>query len=908
MIGSYLYTIIISPIELLVEVLFVVFYKAFDNYGLAIAGISIFVSLFTLPLYTIAERIQKKERDQRKAMDAGIRRIKTVFYGDERYLILSTYYRQNHYHPVYALRSSISLLIQIPFFIAAYHFLSHLTQLQGEGFFILRDLGVSDSLVQFGSVTINVLPILMTAINIISGLLYTKGYPLRDKVQLFSMAGLFLVLLYNSPAGLVYYWTLNNLFSLAKNVVLRFRNPLKVLFIGVTSVSFGAVLALMIMKPEMPLVKKVILVSILAFICLIPLLGKIFSRILEYRYVQLMKNGKLTFQLFLASSILLWLLHGLLIPSNLIGASPIEFSNIGSVANPLSHLVYPSLLFMGLWVVWPSMIFFLSKPKIKVFMSIFLFLVSTSSLLNFFGFSGEYGTLNPILVFDNPDLLKANLFQSSIPILLSLCCVVCVDVIIKFGHSKTLVLLSILLVVTTGLSASIGIHRISMSYDDHVQNLETYDAGVSDRLTPIIALSKEGKNVVVLFLDRAISSFLPIIFHEFPHLEKQFSGFVYYPNTVSFGGHTVTGAPPILGGYEYTPDEMNNRKSEALVDKHNEATLVLPRLFSQSGFEVTVLDPPLPNYKWSDDFSAFLPYPEIKVSSTKGRYSEYYSSQHMDEVNIDESLVSELIRKKAPMYSFLRSCFPLLRGILYDEGKYFLMLDKIQVPDLFIDSYSVLHYLPELTTFSGMSNSYVFLANDTAHTPIFLQSPEYIPVGNPSDVSNPLQKLDGYNEMDQMHYHANVAALLQIGKWLEYLKTNGVYDNTRVVIVADHGSAIHTPIFKDFTSYNEVLGYYNPLFLVKDFYANEEFSRNMNFMTNADAALYALHDIIKDPTNPFTGKKMNDQVQKMLVNVYETPFEPGSIKGSMFEIDKSKSFSVKDSIFIEENWKQISIQ
>ena len=275
--GSFIYSIVVAPIELLVEILFVFSYKAFDNVGVAIAAISLLVSFFTLPLYYIADKIQKKERDQRTALEPGIKRIKKAFKGDEQYMILSTFYRQNYYHPAYALRSSLGLLIQIPFFIAAYHFLSHLPQLQGERFLFINDLGQSDGLLKIGSLQIHLLPIIMTIINIGSGIIYTKGFPLRDKLQLYGMAGLFLVLLYNSPAGLVYYWILNNIFSLVKNLFYKLKNPLKLLYLLVASGGVVLVAILLTMKPDMPLVKKLILVSGVLVIGLIPLISKVFN-------------------------------------------------------------------------------------------------------------------------------------------------------------------------------------------------------------------------------------------------------------------------------------------------------------------------------------------------------------------------------------------------------------------------------------------------------------------------------------------------------------------------------------------------------------------------------------------------------------------------------------------------------
>ena len=48
----------------------------------------------------------------------------------------------------------------------------------------LRNMGAPDQMLTIGSITLNVLPILMTIINIISSEIYTKGAPLKDKLML----------------------------------------------------------------------------------------------------------------------------------------------------------------------------------------------------------------------------------------------------------------------------------------------------------------------------------------------------------------------------------------------------------------------------------------------------------------------------------------------------------------------------------------------------------------------------------------------------------------------------------------------------------------------------------------------------------------------------------------------------
>ncbi|MBR4768180.1 MAG: YidC/Oxa1 family membrane protein insertase, partial [Lachnospiraceae bacterium] len=225
---TILYTIFIRPLELLFEIIYVVADRIIQNPGLSIIALSLAVSFLVLPLYRRADKMQQEERDIEEKLDRGVRHIRETFSGDERFLMLSTYYRQNGYKPYYVLKSSVSLLLQIPFFIAAYRFLSGLALLKGASFGPIADLGAPDGMLRIGSLSVNLLPILMTAVNVISGMIYTKGMSLKNKIQLYGMAAVFLVLLYRSPAGLVFYWTLNNLFSLVKNLFYKLKDPGKV--------------------------------------------------------------------------------------------------------------------------------------------------------------------------------------------------------------------------------------------------------------------------------------------------------------------------------------------------------------------------------------------------------------------------------------------------------------------------------------------------------------------------------------------------------------------------------------------------------------------------------------------------------------------------------------------------------
>ena len=211
---SALYQLLIGPLELLFDILYALSFRILANEGLSIIVLSLGMNFLVLPLYRQADAMQAEERELEQRLQPWVKHIKKTFSGEERFMMLQTYYRQNNYKPAYALKGSLSLLLEIPFFIAAYRFLSGLQMLQGVSFGPIRDLGAPDGLL-FG---VNLLPILMTAFNFVSGAIYTRGMPLKSKLQLYGMALIFLFFLYDSPAGLVFYWTLNNVFSLVKNI------------------------------------------------------------------------------------------------------------------------------------------------------------------------------------------------------------------------------------------------------------------------------------------------------------------------------------------------------------------------------------------------------------------------------------------------------------------------------------------------------------------------------------------------------------------------------------------------------------------------------------------------------------------------------------------------------------------
>ncbi len=219
-----IYLVFIYPIEFIIKTILETAYNFTGNYGFSLIILSICISLILLPFYRFTEYLQNRERKVRNKMQSQIDDLKSVYKGYEQHLYLKALYRQNNYHPLLALQASLGLLIQLPFFIAAYHFISGYELLNGVVFWIFRDLGNPDGLIETAGMNINIMPAVMIFFNLSGAYYYGKNLSSNEKYQMYFVALLFFILLYNSPAGLLIYWTCNNIFSFIKYIIIHFMN------------------------------------------------------------------------------------------------------------------------------------------------------------------------------------------------------------------------------------------------------------------------------------------------------------------------------------------------------------------------------------------------------------------------------------------------------------------------------------------------------------------------------------------------------------------------------------------------------------------------------------------------------------------------------------------------------------
>ena len=206
------------------------------------------------------------------------------------------------------------------------------------------------------------------------------------------------------------------------------------------------------------------------------------------------------------------------------------------------------------------------------------------------------------------------------------------------------------------------------------------------------------------------------------------------------------------------------------------------------------------------------------------------------------------------------------------------------------------------------------MVNNATHEPMLLQEPDYVPqmrVNNTEYGKEYTERftVDGKTlrveeDMQLIHYHINMAAMLQLGEWFDYMRENDVYDNTRIIIVSDHGTDTYQRddlILED--GFDIERNY--ALLMVKDF-NSVGFETSEEFMTCADVPILATENVIKEPMNPFTGKRLGNEnkiadEQYVIISIDHDIYVNN---GTQFL--PAKWYAVKNDMRKPENWRLVA--
>ena len=184
-------------------------HKVTGNYGIDIIIISILIKIIFLPLTQISFKSMKEMQRVQPEMN----RLKEQYKNDKARLQqeIMLLYKRRKINPM---SGCLPMLIQIPVFIALYNALQNGIEMRHAPFFLwIRDLSAKDP--------IYVTPIIMGATMFMQQKMTpTAGDPAQAKMFLL-MPVMFTFLFLSFPSGLVLYWLINNVLSIAHQYYLN---------------------------------------------------------------------------------------------------------------------------------------------------------------------------------------------------------------------------------------------------------------------------------------------------------------------------------------------------------------------------------------------------------------------------------------------------------------------------------------------------------------------------------------------------------------------------------------------------------------------------------------------------------------------------------------------------------------
>ena len=415
-----------------------------------------------------------------------------------------------------------------------------------------------------------------------------------------------------------------------------------------------------------------------------------------------------------------------------------------------STIIYASLLLL--------------KAKYKVYAVRILFFIGLFAWISAVFFPWGYGELDG-LAYPMPINIDGYLHLLILSALLVWCCA------IGFKHIDRL-LLSIALVVFLCQSTSFVI------------NLFTIDNKLSATSTKnLTEFSQNNKNVIIILLDMYQSNvFQEILDKNYFDNAVDFDGFKYFRNAVSAFPVTVASVPQILTGVSFD----NSMTHSEYIEKTFKESSLFKHAY-ESGFSIAAKP---------------LLYNELLID---GSFNKESGSRDV--------LFKPLLLDLSKLFdaSFFVDLPFLLKNIVYRDGEWFIqniaasylssknnsnqdgnrsskVVDIKFVDDFIIDSNAV----NEKSTFKF----YHLFGN---HPPLDL---------NESIMYEPMD----FNLQNSIRQ--GVGSMKLAVKLLARLKTLGVYDNSMIFIIADHGSGVET---KSISGVSGWLARGVPLILAKNY-------------------------------------------------------------------------------------------
>jgi hypothetical protein len=343
----------------------------------------------------------------------------------------------------------------------------------------------------------------------------------------------------------------------------------------------------------------------------------------------------------------------------------------------------------------------------------------------------------------------------------------------------------------------------------------------------LLEFSDSKPNIVLIVLDAGAGYLIAPLMEEGDRA-KRFDGFVHYRNTLSIGSHTMPSAGSLIGGEHYFPDRVNTRNDATIHENVVAAYRWLLGELERHGFETMVVDP------------AFAKCEELR------EVGRCRTSQRFKKVVEAESPVEglEVFDGRTILYFAAFKALPYsLKPWLYRSDAWAEALDSdTQLAASINARYYESRFLDALPQMShvdrGGPSHFLHIWNAALISPFSLDQECNVLLHQPKGLYAQPARVD-----------ATRCALDATARWFEWMIENDVYDNTKIIVVSDHGADHYGERWRT--------GAARPILFVKDFDQRGKIASSEILMQNSDtpalicAAVGGCEGIGPDPSaNP----------------------------------------------------------
>jgi YidC/Oxa1 family membrane protein insertase len=843
-----LFNIFILPIEWLMKTILEGVFALTNNYVISLIILSIGINILILPLHYLAEHLKYQHTKIIGNLQLEIDVLKDSYSGQQKHYYLQTLYKIYNYHPLSGVKASLGLLFQIPFFFAAFHLIGNYPAFEGVSFGFIDDLSKPDNLL-LGQ---NLLPVLMTLINLFSTYFYVRNISRSDKYQLWGLSAIFLILLYFESAALLLYWTMSNIFSLGKNWM---ESKLDVAKFRQMSVNFF-LLPIQWVKQN----------KIFNFI----------SRDLFFQAITLCFGAIFIYQ-----------------------AIPMAASDTGMYAASYGWVVINLVTFFVVSVATTLLIYYFLPKKLQSLVVILTTFAAFVVLFNAFIVPFEMEQLRSLTMpFTrlSRDIHHLITFEVKLLKLLQMTFfLVCWFFIFRKikGVVWIILLLSNLFLTLQAISIGINPKEFNVMSKD---NLEIS----TEQAKNFYAFSNESNTIVIMF-DGFQGNMFSDILTKYPGIKQKLSGFTYYPNTLSHGAATWLSMSAVVGGEEFQTQLMHKQVDYKKYKTEYQQSYYIPKIASRLhvlsmakkyNHSYSIYSPAYANCNLFDAFSDEMICSRQVITDNRIRLSK----------DDKTSSVYENSNFKVAKFFLKVSIVLSIPNVIKERVARFLKGNDLvsQMYDYNLQEYSQLSNMTNFSNLGSDKKTLKYIDNNLTHVSWMVDE----------KCNLRMEVFEGYQGL----FNSAFCSVRSLSKFFDRLKHLGIYDKTKIIIVSDHGiynmkvktkelnsnisGAISQAEFRKLKKKtNTSVSKASALMLVKDFNQVGDLRTSMELLSNIDTYGIALSGVSEN-TEVELDRIKTPKPNRTLIHVKKTdPYESYNV---------IEAFKVKSNIFNWNNWQELN--